>query len=170
LGDGHGFEKVEEAAMNRGLLLLGAMLLTVSPTLVRAAVVLEETAFIIGTNSKTYSFVADTNPLFYKVTLTDLSVGPFFGFDSLTLDLENSAGTSVGSLSGPGMFTFSPIMDELYTAKVDGIGAGIQSTGLFGLEVKTLPLPVPAPSPLILLLSPLLGFAGIGLARKRLAA
>lgn len=155
--------------MSRGLLLLGALLLTLSSTSVRAAVVFDTTGWIIGTESLTYSFVADTKPLFYKATLSDLSSAPNFGFDSLTLNLENSTGTSVGSLSGPGMFTFSPIMNELYTAQVDGM-TGNQNAGLFGLEIKTLPLPVPAPSPLFLLLSPLLGFSSISFARKQLAA
>ena len=153
--------------MSRSLLFLGAMLLSGSSTWVRAAPVFETTGFIIGSESLSFTFVANVEPLFYEVTLSDLSTAPLFGFASLTLDLENSSGTSVGNLGGPGAFTFLPVKNELYTAQLDAVGAGTQGTGLFGLSVQSLSVPVPAPSPLVLLLIPLLGLGVIGLGGRR---
>ena len=124
-----------------------AIILLSTPQFAGATIVFETTGWITGTEGANYEFEADTAPFDdYKVTLSDLSVAPFFGFDELYLILTTSTGL-VDSLSGPGSILFDATPGETYFANVFGTGGGNVGAGLFGIEITAVPVP-----PAILLL------------------
>ena len=135
------------------LLICLAIVCLLIPHYAGAATVFETTGWVLGKEAFNYEFVADTAPFTYKVTLSDLSTAPFFGFDFLFLSITTSTSNSLGSLNGPGSFNFNATEGETYSANVFGTGGGTQKAGLFGLEIKA----VPIPSGIILLGSSLLG-------------
>ncbi|WP_372682461.1 hypothetical protein, partial [Desulfosarcina sp.] len=81
-----------------------------------------------------------TAPYTYKATLTDLSEDPFFGFKFLFLSITSS-GNPVGSIVGPGSFTFDATAGKTYFANVFGTGGGTQEAGLFGVDITAVPVP-----------------------------
>ena len=130
--------------------------LFVVPSYTFAATVFETTGWIIDTQGFNFEFTADQSPYTYQATLTDLSLVPFFGFDTLFLSVTSST-DSLGSFFGPCSFTFDVIPGETLFANVFGIGGGTQGAGLFGLEVAA----VPIPGAIWLLGSGLIGIVGI---------
>ena len=110
-----------------------------------STVVFETTGWIDETTGSglTFDFVADTAPLTYMATLSDLSEAPYFGFDFLYLSITTSTGT-LGSIVGPGSFTFEAV-EGLTTYFVNVFGTPDGTTeagaGLFGVEVTAIPIP-----------------------------
>jgi hypothetical protein len=112
------------------------------PHLAGATTVFETTEWIIGTDGAgfTYDFVADTAPFTYSAALSDLSESDVFGLESLYLSITTST-DPVGSIFGPGSFTFEVEGGETYYANVFGVGSGEVNAGLFGIEIKAVPIP-----------------------------
>jgi hypothetical protein len=129
-----------------------AVIFLSSPFYAGASTVFETTGWILDTDGLSYEFLADTAPYTYRATLADLSEAPNFGFDFLYLSVT-TATDIVGSIVGPGSFTYPAVPGETYFANIFGEGGGNLEAGLFGLEIKAIPVP---PS-LILLGSSLLG-------------
>ena len=117
-----------------------AIVLLSTPQFAGASTVFETTGFLIGTESVTFDFEADTAPFTYRATLSDLSEAPIFGFDFLYLSLTTSTDT-VNSIVGPGIFTFDATPGETYFANIFGIGGGRVGAGLFGIEITAVPVP-----------------------------
>lgn len=118
-----------------------AIVLLSTPQFAGATSVFETTGWITGTEGVTFDFEADTAPFDdYKVTLSDLSTDPFFGFDFLFLSLTTSTGT-VDNIFGPGSFTFDATPGETYFANIFGTGGGTVGAGLFGIEITAVPVP-----------------------------
>jgi hypothetical protein len=103
-------------------------------------IVFETTGWIIGTDGVSLPFVADVAPFTYRVTLSDLSESPNFGFDFLFLAITTATET-IGSIIGPGQFTFTAIPGQTYFVNVFGVGGGDFDTGLFGVEIAAIPIP-----------------------------
>ena len=122
------------------LCVLPVILLLMVPPCLGATTVFETTGWIIDTEGDSFDFVADEGPYTYQATLSDLSESPFFGFEFLYLMISTATGT-VGSIDAPGSFTFTAVPDETYYANVFGNAGGKYNTGLFGVEVTTIPLP-----------------------------
>jgi hypothetical protein len=120
--------------------IVATIVLLGSPHHAGATTVFETTGWITESEGLTFEFDADTAPFTYSVTLTDLSVDPFFGFEFLFLSITTSAYT-VDSIVGPGSFNFEAIPGETYFANVYGTGGGTTGAGLFGLEIATIPEP-----------------------------
>ena len=115
-----------------------------------AATVLDETGFIFGFGGENYRFVADQEPLVYKVTLTDLD---FPGaFDILGVAITTST-ENITELLAPGMTTFDVELGTTYFANVLGLTDEEFGAGLFGIKIA----PVPIPPSLILLGSSVIG-------------
>ena len=106
---------------------------------VQAATVLDNVAFISGTSTQMSRFEIMDAGLF-KATLTDLEfLSPF---DVLALAI--TAGPEVvGTLVGPGMFTFEADPGT-FVANVFGIAGGVPDLSLYRVEVSAVPIPAPA--------------------------
>ena len=141
------------------VLVFLVMAFFVIPSYTFASTVYGTTGWISGSEGFTFEFLADQSPYAYQATLTDLSEEPFHGFDFLYLSITSSTDV-LGSIVGPGSFTFDVMPGQTLFANVSGTGSGTQSMGLFGIEVAT----VPIPGAIWLLGSGLLGI--IGLYRK----
>jgi len=110
------------------------------PTYTFASIIFETTGWITGTEGLSFEFEADVSPYTYKVTLSDLSVDSFFGFEFLFLSLTTATDT-IDSIIGPGSFSFIAVPGETYFANVFGTGGGSVGAGLFGVEVSNIPIP-----------------------------
>jgi hypothetical protein len=110
------------------------------PQYAGASTVFETTGWIQESIGLTFDFAADTAPFKYRVTLSNLSETPFFGFDFLFLSITTTT-DDVDSILGPGSFTFDAVSGETYAANVFGTGGGTKKAGLFGLEIKAVPIP-----------------------------
>ena len=119
-----------------------AVIFLSSPFYAGASTVFETTGWILDTDALTYNFVADTAPYTYRATLADLSEAPYFGFDFLYLSIT-TATDPLGSIVGPGSFTFPAVPGETYFANVFGTPDGTTEAGagLFGIEIKAVPIP-----------------------------
>ena len=120
-----------------------------------ATTVFETTGFIVGTQGHVFDFSANEAPFTYEATLTDLSYSPL-AFDFLTLSVTTASET-LGSIIGPGSFSFDVIPGKTYFANVFGIGGGRVDTGLFGINISSVPIP---PS-IVLLCSSLICLFGL---------
>ena len=110
------------------------------PHFAGASTVFETTGWIQGTDGLNFDFVADTDPYTYSATLSDLSEGPYFGFDFLYLSITTSTGV-VDSIISSGSFTFEATPGEKYFINIFGIGGGSVGAGLFGIEIAAVPIP-----------------------------
>ena len=110
------------------------------PQYAGASTVFETTGWITDDTGLIFEFDADVAPFTYMATLADLSEEPFFGFDFLFLSITTST-ESLGSIFGPGSFTFTAIPGETYFANIFGTGGGSTGAGLFGLEIAAVPIP-----------------------------
>jgi hypothetical protein len=140
----------------RKILLMLIIAVFLIPVCVSASIVFETTGWITGSEGLTFNFTADQSPYTYQATLADLSEDPYFGFVFLFLTVSSSTNI-LGSILGPGSFTFPVEEGRLYFANVFGTGGGIVDAGLFGLEIAT----VPIPGAIWLLGSGLIGIVGI---------
>ena len=88
----------------------------------------------------TFDFEADTAPFTYRVTLSDLSEDPFFGFDFLYLSLTPSTDT-VDSIFRPRQVSpLKLIPGETYFANVFGTGGGISREPVYSaLKLRRFP-------------------------------
>ena len=130
------------------------------PNYAGAATVLQETGFIFGFGGENYKFVADQEPLDYKVTLTDLE-WPVGAFNILGVAITRGTTDIIAELFAPGSTTFGVELGETYFANVLGLTDDDLGAGLFGIKIA----PVPIPPSLILLGSSVLGLV---LLRRRL--
>ena len=138
------------------VVVLMLIALLVIPSYTFASTVFETTGWITGSQGLNFEFTADQSPYTYQATLTDLSVDPLFGFDFLYLSVTSST-DSLGSIVGPGSFTFDVIPGQTLFANVFGTGDGTVGAGLFGVEVTA----VPSPSAIWLLASGLISFVSL---------
>ena len=105
----------------------------------QAATVFQTTGFISGIEGYTYSFTSGEEDEAYQVTLSDLSFAPL-AFDFLGISISTPLET-LGSINGPGSFLFNVEPNSIYYANVFGVGSGPYETGLYGLEITTVPIP-----------------------------
>ena len=110
------------------------------PVCADASNVFETTGWIIDTQGLNFEFTADQSPNTYQATLTDLSEAPDFGFDYLYLSITSSTET-LGSTTGPGIFTFLVELGKKYFVNIFGTGSGNNDAGLYGVEVVATPIP-----------------------------
>ena len=106
---------------------------------VQAATVLDHVAFISGTATQMTEFEIMDGGLF-KATLTDLEL--LSPFDVLALAITTGPDV-VGTLVGPGMFTFTADPGT-FVANVLGIAGGISDLSLYRVQVSAVPIPAPA--------------------------
>jgi len=124
--------------------------------------VFETTGWIIDTQGTNYEFTADQSPNTYRATLTDLSEAPDFGFEPESLYLSITTSTkTLGSTTGPGIFTFLVELGKKYFVNIFGTGSGNNDAGLYGVDVVATPIPGA-----IWLLSS--GLVGLGYLKRRI--
>jgi len=140
---------------------LGLLLVLVMATEGLAATVLDETAFVSGTELFAFEFeIVDGGQ--YQTTLTDFEFPA--SFDALLLFVSTGMDVVGTPLVGPGMFTFDAD-PGMFAANILGVAGGDFNLGAFKVEVAHAPVP-----PAILLLSSgLIGLIGMKRLRKNVA-
>jgi hypothetical protein len=123
-------------------------------------IVFEDVGIIQGEGGNIpHPFIADVAPFTYRVTLSDLSPAPEFGWKFLGMTLFSEDGVD-GFLTAPGEFTYDAVPGQLYWVSIMGEGAGDFRAGLYRVEIKAVPIPGAA-----LLLGS--GLFGLVLVRRR---
>ncbi len=121
--------------------------------------VYENTGWILDTDTFTDSFTAVVTPPIYMVTLSDLSVPPHFGFDSISLELSEGT-VLINTLGDFGSFEFLATLGQNYSIEIEGVGGGTLGAGLFGVHIGANPDPIPEPGTILLLSLGLIGLVG----------
>ena len=154
--------------MKKKLSLALLIAIFLMPSYSSATLVFETTSFVIGTETQNYSFAADQAPYTYQAIFSDLSVSPFFGFDSASLTIQSTSDI-LGSITGFGNVTFDVSPGESLFANIFATGGGTTQTGLYGLQISTVDSPVPEPTTIVLfgLGLGLLGLAGSNKKKNR---
>jgi len=121
-------------------LLVGAALLGAAAS-ASAVTVLAVTDTFSGAgvvNSRSHTFTIDT-PGTYLASLVDNEL--FAAFSVLALGITKSGGDTLGTLGGPGSFSFSASAAGSYTAVVGGIvgPGGLLPIGTYGITVSLIP-------------------------------
>lgn len=104
-----------------------------------AAPVFEVTDYVTGIEGLTFSFDIGDVPGTFEANLNDLSFGPL-AFDYLGLSIS-TATQALGAIETPGSFYFNGIPGTTYYANIFAVGAGEFDTGLFGVQVASVPIP-----------------------------
>ncbi len=105
-----------------------------------ATVVLDETDFMRGTETRLFPFEIKEAGHF-KATLTDFEfLAPF---EVLALAILNGTEIVGEPLVGPGMFNFQADPGN-FTANLLGVAGGESDLSLFRVEVSAVPIPAPA--------------------------
>ena len=133
------FYKGGEMKIKRNLRTAAGVLLVLMLAVgVQAATVLDNVAFISGTERQMTEFeILDGGR--FKATLTDLEfLAPF---DVLALAITTGPDV-VGTLVGQGMFNFTADPGT-FVANVLGIAGGDSDLSLYRLEVSAVPIPAP---------------------------
>ena len=116
----------------------GVLLILMLASGAQAATVLDNVAFISGRETQMSTFEITDGGLF-KATLTDLEfLSPF---EVLALAITTGPDV-VGTLVGPGMFTFRADPGN-FVANVLGIAGGVSDLSLYRVEVAAVPIPAP---------------------------
>jgi len=105
-----------------------------------ATVVLDETDFIRGTETRMFPFeIVDGG--FFKATLTDFEfLAPF---DVLALAILKGKEIVGDTLLGSGMLKF-PADPGIFTANVLGVAGSDSDLSLFRVQISSAPIPAPA--------------------------
>lgn len=123
-----------------------------------ASPVFEVTDYVTGIEGLTFSFDIGDVPGTFEANLNDLSFGPL-AFEYLGLSIS-TATQALGAIESPGSFYFNGIPGTTYYANIFAVGAGKHDTGLFGVQVAS----VPIPASLVMFLS---GIILISVVRRR---
>ncbi len=143
-----------------------ALLATACLTSAQAAIIVyEDVDFIKGTDTRSESFTIKQAGS-YQVTLSDFRFPKSFTELDLLIGTAASKefhGDEVGSIKGPGIFTFNAIAGT-YWANVLGITDKPLDIGLYGIRIEQMNSvsAVPLPTSILMLGSALVAFVGFG--------
>ncbi len=125
--------------LKRQLRTTAGVLILMFASGVQAATVLDNVAFISGTETQMTEFEIMDSGLF-QATLTDLEF--LSAFDVLALAITTGPDV-VGTVVGSGMFTFAADAGT-YVANVFGIAGGVSDLSLYRVQVAAVPIPATA--------------------------
>jgi len=139
--------------------------LSVASTARAAVPVLEWTETIIGGPAALETSFTISSLLPHKVTLTDN--GFLAPFEFVALGVFKTGGATMGTIVGPGTFSFTPTVLGSYTATLVGLAGTIEGLAVstFGVTITA----VPEPEAWAMLVAGL-GLVGMQVRRRRLAS